>query len=73
MAYLLMIVEPRGQREARTAAEGQAAHDAMTRFAGDLAERGVLRAAYADLEIVHYAEGWFGDRALARLVARRPG
>ena len=45
MAYLLMIVEPRGQREARTAAEGQAAHDAMTRFAGDLAERGVLRAA----------------------------
>jgi hypothetical protein len=44
MAYLLMIVEPVGQREARTEAEGQAAYAAMVEYAERLKQRGVLRA-----------------------------
>lgn len=42
--YLLLIVEPVGQREARSEAEGQAAYDAMVRFGAGLKARGVLRA-----------------------------
>lgn len=44
MAYLLLIVEPRGQREARTAEEGRAAYDEMVRFGEELAARGLLLA-----------------------------
>jgi hypothetical protein len=43
MAYLLMIVEPIGQREARTEAEGHAAYAAMLEYAARLQQRGVLR------------------------------
>ncbi|WP_322046347.1 YciI family protein [Paraburkholderia sp. J67] len=42
MAYLLLISEPRGQRDARTQAEGEALYASMLRFADDLAARGVL-------------------------------
>jgi hypothetical protein len=42
MAYLLLIVEPLGQRDERTPEEAHAAYDSMVRFAGDLKERGVL-------------------------------
>ena len=42
MAYMLLITEPRGQREARTQAEGEALYARMLRFADDLAARGVL-------------------------------
>lgn len=44
MPYLLLIHEPVGQRATRTRAEGEAVYERMLRFAGDLKERGVLRA-----------------------------
>lgn len=43
MHYMLLIVEPPGQRAERTEAEGQAAYAVMREFAGRLQERGVLR------------------------------
>lgn len=44
MPYMLLIVEPRGQREARTEAEGQAAYASMAAFAGELKAQGQLLA-----------------------------
>ena len=44
MPFLLLIVEPRGQRSERTAAQGQDVYNRMLRFAGGLKARGVLRA-----------------------------
>ncbi|MHB1669806.1 MAG: YciI family protein [Thiomonas sp.] len=44
MSYLLLIVEPRGQREARSEAEGRALYADMTRFGESLAARGLLLA-----------------------------
>jgi hypothetical protein len=44
MPYLLLIVEPRGQRSQRTPAEGHAVYDRMVQFAEGLKARGVLRA-----------------------------
>ena len=44
MAYMLLILEPRGQRAARTPEEGKAAWDIMNRFADDLKERDILKA-----------------------------
>lgn len=45
MPYMLLIVEPVGQRELRSEAEGQAVYDRMLRFAGELQSRGLLLAA----------------------------
>jgi hypothetical protein len=45
MGYMLLIVEPRGQRESRTRDEGLAAWDSMMRFADGLKTRGLLKAA----------------------------
>ncbi|AGK49999.1 MULTISPECIES: YciI family protein [Burkholderia] len=42
MSYMLLIVEPRGQRAARTRAEGEALYERMRHFAGELQSRGVL-------------------------------
>lgn len=42
MAYMLLIVEPVGQRQTRTLAEGQAAYASMLRFGDSLRERGLL-------------------------------
>ncbi len=42
MPYLLLINEPRGQRAARTQAEGEALYARMVEFAEDLDARGVL-------------------------------
>ncbi|GLU32799.1 YciI family protein [Trinickia caryophylli] len=47
MAYLLLIMEPEGQRAERTPEEGRAAYDSMLRFADGLKARGVLVAAQA--------------------------
>lgn len=47
MAYLLLILEQRGDRDARTQAEGQAAYDSMSRWRDDLQQRGVLQIAEA--------------------------
>lgn len=45
MSFLLLIVEPIGQRAQRTPEAGQAAYDSMVQFADDLQSRGVLQAA----------------------------
>ena len=42
MAFALLIVEPAGQRQARTAAEGQELYARMLRFSEDLRSRGLL-------------------------------
>lgn len=44
MKYLLMIHEPRGQRDTRNEAEARAAYDEMMAFGGELAARGQLLA-----------------------------
>jgi hypothetical protein len=44
MAYLLLIVEPRGQRAERTPEEAERVYAQMVRFGEDLAARGLLRA-----------------------------
>ncbi|RDV00184.1 YciI family protein [Trinickia dinghuensis] len=45
MSYLLLIVEPVGQRAERTPDEGRDAYDTMLRFGEDLKARGLLVAA----------------------------
>lgn len=42
MSYMLLIVEPLGQRATRTEAEGRAAYDAMVAFGERLKARGLL-------------------------------
>ncbi len=44
MAYMLFVMEPRGQRSERTGGEGKALYERMQRYADDLKQRGVLRA-----------------------------
>ena len=44
MSYMMMILEPRGQRRARSLEEGQAAWDSMVAFGADLKARGLLLA-----------------------------
>ena len=44
MSYLLLIVEPPGQRAERGRVAGEAAYASMQRFAEGLRSRGVLRA-----------------------------
>ena len=47
MAYLLLILEQRGDRDQRTEAEGQAAYESMSRWRDDLRRRGLLQTAEA--------------------------
>jgi hypothetical protein len=42
VSYMLVIMEPPGQRQARTPAQAREAWDRMTGFAADLKESGVL-------------------------------
>ena len=44
MSYMLLIIEPVGQRATRTAAEGREAYAVMQRFAESLATQGQLKA-----------------------------
>ena len=44
MAYMLLMVEPIGQRQARTAAEGREAYGSMVRWGESLKQRGLLLA-----------------------------
>jgi len=53
MAYLLLIVEPRGQREARSDEEGRQAYARMMAFGADLKERGLLLASHSLRPDVH--------------------
>jgi hypothetical protein len=43
MSYMLLIVEPAGQRASRSEEQGRALYDSMLRFADTLKQRGVLR------------------------------
>ncbi len=42
MSYILLIVEPTGQRRERTEDEGRALYDSMLKFSADLKARGLL-------------------------------
>ena len=42
MSYMLLIVEPAGQRRARTEAEGRVLYDRMVNFSETLKTRGLL-------------------------------
>ena len=42
MSYMLLIVEPVGQRSERSEDEGRALYDAMMKFSADLKSRGLL-------------------------------
>lgn len=42
MSYILLVVEPRGQRAERSEAEGRALYDRMLEFSADLKARGLL-------------------------------
>src|SRR5262245_29863574 len=44
MSYMLLIVEPLGQRQQRTEAEGRAAYDSMVKWGDGLRQRGLLTA-----------------------------
>jgi hypothetical protein len=45
MSYMLLIIEPVGQRETRTDEEGREAYAVMRRFADDLTAKGLLASA----------------------------
>lgn len=47
MSHLLLILEPPGQREARSPAEGEAVYAQMQAFAAGLQARGVLQSVSA--------------------------
>ena len=42
MSYMLLIVEPAGQRQTRTESEGRALYESMVRFSDTLKSRGLL-------------------------------
>ena len=42
MAYMLLVVEPSGQRSTRTETEGREAYASMVRFSEQLKDRGLL-------------------------------
>lgn len=44
MPYMLLILEPNGQRATRTETEGRAVYERMLRFADELRSQGVLLA-----------------------------
>ena len=44
MPYMLLILEPHGQRQARSEAEGRAGYDRMLEYSATLKARGVLQA-----------------------------
>lgn len=44
MTYMLLIIEPVGQRRERSEEEGRVLYDRMLRFSADLQSRGVLKA-----------------------------
>jgi hypothetical protein len=43
MPYMLLVIEPQGQRRTRTTEEGQALYQSMLEFAESLKKQGVLR------------------------------
>ena len=53
MRYMLMIVEPTGQRATRTRVEGEEAYARMRRFAGELEAEGKLLAVESLASLKH--------------------
>jgi len=47
MAYMLLVMEPLGQRQTRTEAEGRALYQRMLDYSDDLRRRGLLTLAQA--------------------------
>ena len=47
MSYMLLIIEPVGQRRGRTEAEGRELYDRMLHFSADLKARGLLKISQA--------------------------
>ncbi|MEO5701404.1 MAG: YciI family protein [Casimicrobiaceae bacterium] len=47
MAYMLLIIEPSGQRSTRSEAEGRQLYQRMLDFGADLKDRGLLQASQA--------------------------
>ena len=45
MSYMLLVIEPPGQRSTRSPAEGRAVYERMLRFGDNLKSRGLLLAA----------------------------
>jgi hypothetical protein len=43
MSYMLLVVEPTGQRQTRTESEGRALYDSMVNFSKKLKSRGLLK------------------------------
>lgn len=60
MTYMLIILEPHGQRDARSNEEGRAAYARMVQCSSELAARGVLRA----------SQSLLADRAGTRVQVR---
>lgn len=53
MSYMLLIIEPAGQRATRTEAEGREAYAAMQRFGQAIAAKGQLRAVESLASLAH--------------------
>ena len=67
MSYMLVIVEPRGQRHTRTESEGRAAYDRMVRYSEGLKARGLLTIAQSLKDDVGGARVQVRDGAAAVL------
>ena len=63
MAYILLIVEPRGQRASRSSDEAHRRYDEMLAFGQDLQERGLLRASESLRSDDHAVRVSFADEA----------
>ena len=66
MPYLLIVIEPRGQRATWTAADTRRIHDEMAAYGTELHERGVLlraEALYGDEHAVRIGTPAFEQRA----------
>lgn len=61
MAYMLLIVEPPGQRRTRTEKEGRELYESMLRFSEELKGRGLLT----------MSQALKGDTAAARVTVQR--
>lgn len=53
MSYMLLIIEPEGQRATRTEAEGREAYAAMQRFGQAIAAKGQLKAVESLVSLAH--------------------
>jgi len=54
-SYMLMMIEPLGQRSTRSEAEGHAVYERMQRFAGELQAEGRLQAVQSLTSLRHAA------------------